>query len=63
MTASIAGVSPDVLAKCSAGHLAGGLGSWLGARANTLFGWTGVCAMVAVLAGLALARHLTPARP
>jgi predicted MFS family arabinose efflux permease len=43
-------------------YLAGGLGSWLGARAYTLFGWTGVCALVALLAGLALARHLTPAR-
>lgn len=43
-------------------YLAGGLGSWLGTRAYTLFGWTGVCALVALLAGLALARHLTPAR-
>jgi predicted MFS family arabinose efflux permease len=43
-------------------YLAGGIGSWLGARAYTLFGWSGVCALVAVLAGLALARHLTPAR-
>jgi predicted MFS family arabinose efflux permease len=42
-------------------YLAGGLGSWLGTRAYTLFGWTGVCALVALLAGLALARHLTPA--
>jgi predicted MFS family arabinose efflux permease len=40
-------------------YLAGGLGSWLGTRANILVGWTGVCAMVAVLAGLALAWHLT----
>jgi predicted MFS family arabinose efflux permease len=43
-------------------YLAGGIGSWLGTRAYTLFGWTGVCALVALLAGLALARHLTPAR-
>jgi predicted MFS family arabinose efflux permease len=43
-------------------YLAGGMGSWLGARAYALFGWTGVCALVALLAGLALARHLTPAR-
>jgi predicted MFS family arabinose efflux permease len=39
-------------------YLAGGMGSWLGTRAYTLFGWTGVCALVAVLAGLALARLL-----
>jgi predicted MFS family arabinose efflux permease len=37
-------------------YLAGGLGSWLGTRAYTLFGWTGVCALVALLAALALAR-------
>jgi predicted MFS family arabinose efflux permease len=47
-------------------YLAGGLGSWLGTRAYTLFGWTGVCALVALLAVLALARALgrrvTPAR-
>jgi predicted MFS family arabinose efflux permease len=43
-------------------YLAGGMGSWLGTRAYTLFGWMGVCALVALLAGLALARHLTPAR-
>ena len=43
-------------------YLAGGMGSWLGTRAYTLFGWTGVCALVALLATLALARHLTPAR-
>jgi len=43
-------------------YLAGGMGSWLGTRAYALFGWTGVCALVALLAGLALARHLTPAR-
>jgi predicted MFS family arabinose efflux permease len=43
-------------------YLAGGMGSWLGTRAYTRFGWTGVCALIALLAGLALARHLTPAR-
>lgn len=42
-------------------YLAGGMGSWLGTRAYTLFGWTGVCALIALLAGLALVRHLTPA--
>jgi predicted MFS family arabinose efflux permease len=43
-------------------YLAGGIGSWLGTRAYLLSGWTGVCALVALLAALALARHLTPAR-
>jgi hypothetical protein len=43
-------------------YLAGGMGSWLGTRAYMLFGWTGVCTLVALLAGLALARHLASAR-
>uniref|UniRef100_UPI001041909B MFS transporter n=1 Tax=Actinomadura roseirufa TaxID=2094049 RepID=UPI001041909B len=36
----------------------GSTGSWLGARACAAFGWPGVCGLVALLAGLALARHL-----
>lgn len=43
-------------------YMAGGVGSWLGTRAYLVSGWTGVCVLVALLAGLALARHLTPAR-
>ena len=39
----------------------GAAGSWLGARAFAGFGWLGVCALVAVLAALALGRHLTRA--
>ncbi len=35
--------------------LGGSIGSWLGAQAHTLFGWTGVCAVVIVLALLPLA--------
>jgi predicted MFS family arabinose efflux permease len=44
-------------------YLGGGLGSWLGARAYAHFGWLGVCAVLALLAATALARHLasTPA--
>ncbi|MFD1932441.1 MFS transporter [Nonomuraea mangrovi] len=38
--------------------LGGGLGSWLAARAFTRLGWQGVCALIAALATLALARHL-----
>lgn len=39
-------------------YLGGSAGSWLGVRAYGLGGWTGVCTLVAVLAGLALTRHL-----
>jgi predicted MFS family arabinose efflux permease len=38
--------------------LGGSAGSLLGVRAYLRFGWTGVCALVAVLAALAFARHL-----
>ncbi|MFF8653721.1 MFS transporter [Streptomyces huasconensis] len=40
------------------GYLGGSIGSWLGARCYEAFGWPGVCGLVAVLAALALARHL-----
>uniref|UniRef100_UPI0006EB42F3 MFS transporter n=1 Tax=Streptomyces silaceus TaxID=545123 RepID=UPI0006EB42F3 len=39
-------------------YLGGSVGSWLGVRAYEAFGWPGVCGLVALLAGLALARHL-----
>jgi predicted MFS family arabinose efflux permease len=38
-------------------YLGGTAGSWLGARAYALFGWTGVCALVAGLTAVALTRH------
>ncbi|MER7462243.1 MFS transporter [Streptomyces sp. NPDC097981] len=41
-------------------YLGGSAGSWLGVRTYGLAGWRGVCALVAVLAALALARHLAP---
>lgn len=37
-------------------YLGGSLGSWLGAHAYARFGWRGVCALVAVLAVLALGK-------
>ena len=37
--------------------LGGGLGSWLGTLAYGRLGWPGVCALVATLCALALARH------
>ncbi|MGV9885202.1 MFS transporter [Streptomyces sp. NPDC003006] len=39
-------------------YLGGSVGSWLGTRAYGAFGWPGVCGLVAVLAALALVRHL-----
>lgn len=42
--------------------LGGSAGSWLGVRTYIRFGWLGVCALVAVLAALALARHLLHGR-
>ncbi|WP_242908963.1 MFS transporter [Actinomadura terrae] len=42
--------------------LGGSLGSWLGVRAYGVLGWNGVCLLVAVLAVLALVRHLVAMR-
>ncbi|MER5968899.1 MFS transporter [Streptomyces sp. NPDC002055] len=39
-------------------YLGGSAGSWLGVRAYGLAGWRGVCGLLALLATLALARHL-----
>nr|WP_245245169.1 MFS transporter [Streptomyces palmae] len=39
-------------------YLGGSAGSWLGVRVWGRAGWHGVCALVALLAALALARHL-----
>ncbi|SDI15146.1 Predicted arabinose efflux permease, MFS family [Actinokineospora alba] len=38
--------------------LGGSIGSWCGVRAFAQFGWAGVCAVVAILSGAALTRHL-----
>ncbi|CAJ61721.1 putative MFS transporter [Frankia alni ACN14a] len=42
--------------------LGGSIGSWLGIRAYNALGWNAVCPLVAVLAGLALTRHLPSLR-
>lgn len=42
--------------------LGAGAGSWLGTRAYTHFGWTAVCALVALAAALPLTTHLTNGR-
>ena len=39
-------------------YLGGSAGSWLGTRVWSQVGWWGVCVLVALLAALALARHL-----
>jgi predicted MFS family arabinose efflux permease len=39
-------------------YLGGSAGSWLGVRAYGQVGWWGVCALVALLTVLAIARHL-----
>ncbi|MFI9586418.1 MFS transporter [Streptomyces sp. NPDC052236] len=39
-------------------YLGGSAGSWLGVHAYSQSGWRGVCALVALLAALPLARHL-----
>jgi predicted MFS family arabinose efflux permease len=43
-------------------YAGGSAGSWLGLRAWALAGWPGVCALAALLAGLALAGHLLAVR-
>ncbi|MFH8366843.1 MFS transporter [Streptomyces sp. NPDC018031] len=43
-------------------YLGGTAGSWLGVRAHTAFGWPAVCAVLALLAAVALVRHLVPRR-
>ncbi|MGW2224226.1 MFS transporter [Streptomyces formicae] len=40
------------------GYLGGSVGSWLGVRAYDWCGWPGVCALVALLAAVALTRHV-----
>jgi predicted MFS family arabinose efflux permease len=40
-------------------YVGGAMGSWLGVRAYVQFGWRGVCGLVALMASVALARHLT----
>ncbi|MFG1657106.1 MFS transporter [Micromonospora chersina] len=44
-------------------YLGGSAGSWLGVQAYGRFGWLGACGVLALLAAIALARHLAAARP
>jgi predicted MFS family arabinose efflux permease len=43
-------------------YVGGAVGSWLGVRAYVMFGWRGVCALVALMACVALARHVVAIR-
>ncbi|NYE15460.1 MFS transporter [Actinomadura citrea] len=61
--ARIFALRPDARSRINTAYmtcafLGGSTGSWLGAGACTRFGWTAVCALVALLACVALARHL-----
>ncbi|MEU9869008.1 MFS transporter [Actinomadura sp. NPDC048021] len=61
--ARIFALRPDARSRVNTAYmtcafLGGSTGSWLGAAACTRFGWTAVCLLVALLAGVALARHL-----
>lgn len=42
--------------------LGGSAGSWLGVRAYIALGWSGVCGLVAIVAAIALIRHLIGGR-
>jgi predicted MFS family arabinose efflux permease len=61
--ARIMALSPQMRSRLNTAYmtcvfLGGSIGSWLGVRAYTHFGWKGVCGLIAVLAVVALARHL-----
>ncbi|MEU8851998.1 MFS transporter [Streptomyces sp. NPDC048564] len=63
-TVRIYGLGADVRSRLNTAYmtcayLGGTAGSWLGARAYGRFGWTGVCALVATLTAVAVARHLS----
>ncbi|MFE5895022.1 MFS transporter [Streptomyces sp. NPDC056462] len=61
-TVRIYGLGADVRGRLNTAYmtcvyLGGTAGSWLGVRAYGRFGWTGVCALVATLTAVAVARH------
>ena len=65
--ARILALRPEARARLNTAYmtcafLGGSAGSWLGVRAYSAFGWNGVCALVVLLSGLALLRHLLRAR-
>jgi predicted MFS family arabinose efflux permease len=59
----IYGLDRDVFSRLNTAYmtcayLGGSLGSWVGVRAYTSFGWSGVCVLLALLTTAALVRHL-----
>ncbi|WP_030439451.1 MFS transporter [Actinoplanes subtropicus] len=65
--ARIFAVRPEARARLNTAYmtcafLGGSAGSWLGVRSYSTFGWNGVCGLVALLAGLALLRHVLRSR-
>ncbi|MGW7315819.1 MFS transporter [Streptomyces sp. NPDC054854] len=65
--ARVFALRPDARARLNTAYmtcayLGGSAGSWLGVRVYGAAGWGGVCALVAALAGIALARHLVAIR-
>ncbi|MGW2376682.1 MFS transporter [Kitasatospora sp. NPDC001683] len=65
--ARVYAVRPEALGRLktaymTCAYLGGSAGSWLGVRIWVLAGWWGVCTLLALLATLALARHLLAAR-
>jgi predicted MFS family arabinose efflux permease len=65
--ARIFAVRPEARARLDTAYmtcafLGGSAGSWLGVRSYSTFGWNGVCGLVALLAGLALLRHVLRSR-
>ncbi|GLW07509.1 MFS transporter [Microtetraspora sp. NBRC 13810] len=61
--ARVLALRPDARSRLNTAYmtcafLGGSAGSWLGVRTYAQVGWWGVCVLVAVLAGLALTRHL-----
>ncbi|WBP84441.1 MFS transporter [Kitasatospora cathayae] len=65
--ARVYAVRPEALGRLktaymTCAYLGGSAGSWLGVRIWVLAGWWGVCTLLALLATLALARHLLATR-
>ncbi|MEV7965255.1 MFS transporter [Sphaerisporangium sp. NPDC088356] len=66
--ARIFALRPEVRSRLNTAYMTcsfagGSVGSWLGVRAYTTLGWAGVCGLLALVAVLALGRHLVRRAP
>ncbi len=66
--ARIFALRPEVRSRLNTAYMTcsfagGSAGSWLGVRAYTTLGWAGVCGLLALVAVLALGRHLVRRAP